>query len=121
MKKIFAFLVTAAIAFAPVAAEAGNKHWKHGNHNNWNHGGNNYNCYNCYYKKGHNNNNNFYNDPNFWAGAGVGLLGGIIGGAIANDNYYDGPAPMAPQCIVQPYKVWDDYQGWVIQYRQLCN
>lgn len=122
MKKIALAFVAAMVAFAPVA-EAGNGHkWKHGGHNNWHGNGNNYNCYNCYFKKGHNNNNNFYNDPNFWWGAGAGgLIGGLIGGAIANDNQYYAPAPMAPNCFVQPYKVWDDYQGWVIQYRQICN
>lgn len=132
MKKIALAVIAAMVAFAP-AAEAGNKHWHHnghggnnwhgGNHNNW-HGGNHNNWHgghNNYYHGGHNNyyhggNNNFYNDPNFWWGAGAGLLGGVIGGAIVNENrYYE------PQCVVQPYKVWDDYQGWVIQYRQICN
>ena len=122
MKKLVIAVMVTLLACSP--AYAGNKHWKHGhggNHNNWQNGNNNYyhggNKY--YYGGGYGGGYDyFYQDPGFWGG----VVGGIVGGAIAGgggDNYV--PAPMAPQCIVQPYKVWDDYQGWVIQYRQICN
>lgn len=58
-----------------------------GNHNRWNGGHNNY-----YYdnRRNYNNNNgggNFYNNPYFWGG----VAGGLIGGAILRDQYYDEP------------------------------
>jgi Ni/Co efflux regulator RcnB len=58
-----------------------------GNNNRWNGGHNNY-----YYdnRRNYNNNNgggNFYNDPYFWGG----VAGGLIGGAIIGNQYYDEP------------------------------
>jgi len=58
-----------------------------GNNNRWNGGHNNY-----YYdnRRNYNNNNgggNFYNDPYFWGG----VAGGLIGGAVLYDQYYDEP------------------------------
>jgi hypothetical protein len=144
MKKILLALFAAAVAFAPMStAYAGNgndnhKHWKkqghnnnhngnkknyHGNnkHGNYHgkkkyHGGNNnyYHGGNKYYYGG-NNYNNFYEDPYFWGG----VVGGLVGGAIINNqrnDYYE------PQCYIQQVQVWDTYyQTWVIQNRQVCN
>lgn len=138
MKKILSALLAAAIVFAPMStAYAGNgndnhKHWKkqgqnknyngnkryHNNGHKKNYHRKNKNYYrggNKYYYNGGNNYNNFYEDPYFWGG----IVGGIVGGAIINNqrnDYYE------PQCYIQQVQVWDTYyQTWVIQNRQVCN
>jgi Ni/Co efflux regulator RcnB len=64
---------------------------KHRRPNNNNHSNNNH--HNNYYydnRRNYNNNNgggNFYNDPYFWGG----VAGGLIGGAIIGNQYYDEP------------------------------
>jgi hypothetical protein len=101
MKKFLIALLTIGVLFTS-AAEAGNKkHFRHrphhnNGHNHWNgnHNGNhsNNNHHNNYYydnRRNYNNNNggNFYKDPYFWGG----IAGGLIGGAILRDQYYDEP------------------------------
>lgn len=83
-----------------------------GNNNRWNGGHNNY-----YYdnRKNYNNNNgggNFYNDPYFWGG----VAGGLIGGAIIGNQYYNGP-----ECETIWVEVFVPGYGYQNQQQVVCN
>lgn len=77
--------------------------------NNYYRRGNNYYNYNYNYK---NKNQNFYNDPYFWGG----VAGGLIGGAIIGNQYYDGP-----ECETIWVEVFVPGEGYRNMQQVVCN
>lgn len=70
--------------------------------------GNNYYYYN---NKNYYNNRKFYNDPYFWGG----VAGGLIGGAIVRDYYYE------PECETIWVDVYVPGEGYRRSQQVVCN